>query len=81
MLNCADRTLYTGYTVDLEKRLKHHNEGKASKITRVKLPVRLVYWEEHETKSSALKREIQIKRLTRKQKLKIIMATDRQYLR
>lgn len=72
MLKCSDGSLYTGYTVNLEKRLFTHNQGMASKYTRGRLPVELVYYEELETKSEAMKREIAIKKLTRDDKLKMI---------
>ena len=55
ILKCADNTLYTGWTVDIEKRLKAHNAGKASKYTRGRLPVQLVYLESHQDKVSAQK--------------------------
>lgn len=73
MLRCKDNSLYTGYTVDIDMRLKVHNEGRASKYTRVRLPVDLVYVEEHETKSSAMKRECQIKKLSKLQKEALII--------
>ena len=72
ILRCADGTLYCGWTNDLEKRLKAHNSGKGAKYTRSRLPVTLVYYEEFETSTEAQKREYQIKRLTRKQKLMLI---------
>lgn len=72
MLRCADDNLYTGWTTDLQKRLKLHNEGKASKCTRARLPVKLVYFEECVDKSAALKREIAIKKLDRRQKEALI---------
>lgn len=72
ILRCADGTLYCGWTNDLEKRLKAHNSGKGAKYTRSRLPVTLVYYEEFETSTEAQKREYQIKRLTRKQKLSLI---------
>jgi len=72
VLECADKTLYTGYTNDLDKRLKAHNSGKGAKYTRSRRPVRLIYSECFESKSEALKREYQIKQLTRTQKLKLI---------
>jgi len=72
VLECADKTLYTGYTNDLDKRLKAHNSGKGAKYTRSRRPVRLIYSECFESKSEALKREYQIKQLTRIQKLKLI---------
>ncbi|MGI6109955.1 MAG: GIY-YIG nuclease family protein [Eubacteriaceae bacterium] len=72
ILSCADDSLYTGYTTDLENRLKTHNAGKGAKYTRSHLPVRLVYFEELESKGEALSREAQIKNLTRIQKLELI---------
>ena len=72
ILKCADGTLYCGWTNDLEKRLKVHNDGKGAKYTRSRLPVTLVYYEEFETAQEAQKREYQIKNLSRKEKLKLI---------
>lgn len=72
ILECGDSTLYTGITNDIGKRIKAHNEGKGAKYTRSHLPVRLVYKEECEDKSSALKRELAIKALTREEKLALI---------
>lgn len=72
MLLCSDNSLYTGYTVNLEHRLKMHNAGKASKYTRCRLPVKLVYTESFATKSEAMQREYAIKQLTREQKLLLI---------
>ncbi|MEY8391018.1 GIY-YIG nuclease family protein [Lachnospiraceae bacterium] len=72
MLRCSDGTLYTGWTNNLEKRLKAHNEGKGGKYTRVRTPVELVYFEEYETRQEAMKREAQIKRLTRNDKEELI---------
>lgn len=72
MLKCSDNSLYTGYTDSLEKRLAMHNDGKASKYTRSRLPVEIVYFEKHPDKSSAMKREICIKTFSRKNKLKLI---------
>lgn len=73
ILNCADGTLYTGITNDIDRRIKAHNAGTASKYTRVRRPVSIVYSEEVETKGDALRRELQIKRLTRSEKMAIIM--------
>ena len=75
ILECCDGTLYTGWTNDLEKRLKVHNEGKGSKYTRSRLPVRLVYFEEFETPNEAMSREWHIKRLPRKDKLELIKSS------
>jgi putative endonuclease len=72
ILKCSDGSLYTGWTNDLEKRLAAHNAGTASKCTRPRRPVKLVYSETVESKSEALKREIAIKKLTREQKVKLI---------
>lgn len=72
ILRCNDDTLYTGFTVDLEKRIKTHNKGMGAKYTRGRIPVELVYEEEYKTKSEALKRECVLKKLNRIQKLKII---------
>jgi putative endonuclease len=68
MLRCSDGTLYTGWTNNIEKRLEAHNAGKGGKYTRVRIPVELVYLEEHETKQEAMSREAQIKQLTRREK-------------
>ena len=72
MLRCRDGSLYTGWTNDLEKRLKAHNSGSASKYTRTRLPAELVYFEEWEGKEAAMSREWHIKRLSREEKLKLI---------
>ncbi|SFB93843.1 GIY-YIG nuclease family protein [Butyrivibrio sp. YAB3001] len=74
ILKCADGTYYCGWTNNLEKRLKTHNEGKGGKYTRARLPVELVYYEEFETKEEAQSREWHIKQLTRKQKEQLIFA-------
>lgn len=72
ILKCNDNTFYTGWTNNLEKRIAAHNEGKGAKYTKARLPVELVYYEEHETKSLAMKREAEIKKLSRKDKLILI---------
>ena len=69
ILECNDGTLYTGWTNNLEKRIKAHNDGKGAKYTRARLPVKLVYFEEFESSVDAQKREYQIKRLKRSEKL------------
>ena len=65
ILRCADDTLYTGWTNDIEKRIEVHNSGKGAKYTRARLPVELVYTEEFDDKIEAQKREYAIKQLTR----------------
>lgn len=72
ILECADKTFYTGYTNNLENRIKVHNSGLGAKYTRGRIPVKLLYYEEFESKSEALKREYAIKKMTRKEKEKLI---------
>ena len=72
IVRCADGTLYTGWTNDLEKRMKAHNEGTGAKYTRSRRPVELVYSEEHESREEAMSREYHIKRLSRQQKLELL---------
>jgi len=72
ILKCSDNTYYTGWTKDLEKRLKAHNSGTASKYTRVRLPVSLIYYEYFDSDNKAMSREAAIKRLSRKEKEKLI---------
>ncbi len=72
IIRCKDDTLYTGWTVDLNKRINMHNLGKASKYTRARLPVQLVYFEKFNNKIDAQKREYAIKQLSKQQKLKLI---------
>ena len=72
ILRCADGTLYTGWTNDLEKRLKAHNSGTGAKYTRSRLPVELVWYETYDDKINAQRREYAVKQLTRAQKLALI---------
>jgi len=76
IVECADGSLYTGWTYDLEKRMESHNSGKGSKYTRSRLPVKLVYYEIKADKIEAMKREYAIKRLTRKDKLLLIQSME-----
>ena len=69
ILRCADGTLYTGWTNDLERRLRAHNAGTGSKYTRARRPVELAYCEGHADKRAAMRREWEIKRLSREEKL------------
>ena len=68
ILECHDGTYYTGWTNNLEKRIKDHNEGKGAKYTKARLPVQLRYYETFETKEEAMKREYAIKQLRKKEK-------------
>ena len=72
ILRCVDGTLYTGITKDLARRCQQHNDGTASRYTRIRRPVKLVYPEPQRGQSLALKREAAIKKLTRPQKLALI---------
>jgi putative endonuclease len=72
ILECADGSYYTGWTADPQRRLKQHNRGTASRYTRARLPVRMVYLEELPDRSSAMKREHAIKHLTRAKKSRLI---------
>ena len=72
ILRCADDTLYTGWTTDVEKRVATHNAGKGAKYTRARLPVELVHTEEFDDKIEAQKREYAIKQLTRAEKEALI---------
>ena len=72
IVRCSDNTLYTGYTNDIDKRIKAHNLGKGAKYTRSRLPVELVYREEFDTKEEAMSREWHIKRLNREAKEKLV---------
>ena len=72
ILRCGDNTLYTGITTDVEKRLEAHRSGKGAKYTRGREPLTLVYQESCGTHSQALKRELEVKALSRKEKLRLI---------
>ena len=72
ILSCADGSLYTGWTNDLDRRLAAHNAGKGGKYTRSRRPVTLAYWEEFSTKEEAMRREAAIKTLSRSEKLQLI---------
>lgn len=72
MVRCNDGTFYIGWTNNLEKRMKAHNEGKGAKYTKPRTPVELVYYETFQTKEEAMSREWHLKQLTRKQKEALI---------
>ena len=74
ILRCKDGTLYTGITTDVEKRFEVHQSGKGAKYTRGRGPLELVYRETCGTHSDALKRELEIKKMSREQKQKLISA-------
>ena len=72
IVECADGTLYSGWTNDLEKRVAAHNAGQGAKYTRSRRPVALKYYEEFEDKNEALRREAALKKLSRAEKQKLI---------
>lgn len=72
ILKCSDNSLYTGWTTDINKRIKCHNNGKGAKYTRGRRPVSLEYFETFKTRQEAMKREYAIKKLSREKKLKLI---------
>ncbi len=73
IVECADGTYYTGWTVNPERRVATHNQGRGARYTRMRLPVRLVYVEEQPDRTAAMKRERAIKRMTREGKRKLFM--------
>ena len=72
ILECSDGSFYTGWTNDIEKRIQAHNSGKGDRYTRGRTPVRLVHVEEFETKTQAMQRECEIKKMNRKEKEKLL---------
>jgi len=72
VLECSDGTFYTGVTKDMERRLQEHNDGRASKYTRSRRPVELLYSEKYPGRAEALVRECQVKTMTRRQKEKLV---------
>lgn len=78
MVRCADATLYVGWTFNPKARTATHNSGKGAKYTRSRLPVELVYLEQCHDESTARKREIALKRLSRAQKLTLISSQGNQ---
>ncbi|MES3518134.1 MAG: GIY-YIG nuclease family protein [Natronomonas sp.] len=76
VLRCADGTLYTGYTTDVERRITEHNAGEGAKYTRGRTPVELVHTEDFDERSAAMSREYEIKQLSRGEKLSLIEGND-----
>ena len=72
ILKCSDNSLYTGWTNNLNRRIAQHNQGTGAKYTRGRTPVKLVYFEIYDSQSNAMKREAEIKKLTRSKKLNLI---------
>jgi putative endonuclease len=80
ILACGDGTLYTGWTNDVEKRLAAHNAGRGGKYTRSRLPVGLAYREGFDSRSRAMRREREIKRLSRAEKLELISTYEKGHI-
>ncbi len=78
IVKCADDTLYTGWTLDVHRRVKQHNAGRGARYTRTRRPVQLIYVEEVESRRVAMQREIQIKRLNRASKTRLIKSETNQ---
>lgn len=78
LLKCADNSLYCGWTNELDRRIKAHNDGKGAKYTKGRRPVSLAYYEIFNTKEEALRREAAIKKLSRKDKLELIANWNRE---
>ena len=76
IVKCADGSFYTGWTTDIERRLKCHNAGKGAKYTKARRPVKLVYFETFESKIDAMKREYAIKQMKRSEKIKLISSIN-----
>jgi putative endonuclease len=72
ILECKDKTLYTGYTNDLKRRIENHQQGKGAKYTRGRGPFQLMYLEQYEDKSTAMRREAEIKKWDKASKLNLI---------
>ncbi len=72
IVECADGTLYTGWTIDVDKRVAAHNAGRGSRYTRARRPVKLVYVEKSATRAIVMKREAIIKKMPRAKKLRLI---------
>ena len=73
IVECADGTYYTGWTVDPARRVATHNKGRGARYTRMRLPVKLVYVEEQPDRVTAMKRERAIKKMTREKKQKLFL--------
>ena len=76
IMRCRDGSLYTGWTNDLDRRLREHNAGKGAKYTKSRRPVVLVYFEVYDTKEEAMSREYAIKHHKRKEKLKLVESDE-----
>jgi putative endonuclease len=76
VIECADDSFYTGYTTDVERRVREHDRGEGAKYTRGRTPVELVHTEEFDSKSAAMSREYEIKQLSRHQKEELVVSEE-----
>jgi len=76
VVECADGTLYTGYTTDVERRVAEHDAGEGARYTRGRTPVELVHVEGYDSRSAAMSREYEIKQLSRRRKERLIDGDD-----
>jgi len=76
IVECADYSLYTGWSNHIRKRIENHNEGKGAKYTKTRRPVKLVFVKSFETKQEAMQQEAKIKRLSREKKLGLIASNE-----
>ena len=81
ILKCVDETFYTGVTQNVDVRLHVHNTGKGAKYTKGRLPVELIYFKKIGNRGAALKEEVRIKKLTRRQKRELVDQFDREVIR
>jgi predicted GIY-YIG superfamily endonuclease len=77
ILQCCDGSYYTGYTNNLRERIRQHENGKGAKYTKAHKPDRVAFVENHETRSQAMKREREIKKLSHKKKLDLIISQSK----
>ncbi|EMA03827.1 nuclease [Haloarcula vallismortis ATCC 29715] len=76
VLRCDDNTFYTGYTTDVERRVREHDAGDGAKYTRGRTPVELIYVESFDSQSDAMSREYEIKQYTRAEKERLVESSD-----
>jgi putative endonuclease len=76
ILECADSSLYTGITTDVARRIKQHESGEGAKYTRGRAPLKLLYTKKFKSRSAASKRELEVKKMSREEKLDLIKALN-----
>lgn len=76
LLRLSDDSLYCGITKDLERRLREHRQGRGAKYVKGRLPLELVYLEEHETRKEVMRRELEVKRFSKERKEELVQSWD-----